>query len=389
MQRCLNVARGAKKLKTKECSAYLEANKESIFSEWESLANQKVEAASKTPDLIVRNYLPYFMENLINTLHEYDGNTTETEFADTKFEAKYSHEHGRSRASVSHYDLRQVTHEYSLLRQVLRNRLLENNILCFTSLEIIDRFVECSSMEAGQYFMDSIQEMQDKLTGIIAHDLRNPISVSLSYLEVGELGILPPDGVYAALKRSLNRSIILIQDLLDTAQVKAGSGMTFRFARTDIIKQVSSAARDAEEIYDNPIAFEADIEHAEGIYDHTAVQRAMENLISNAIKYGKIKAPITIKVQGSDDTVLLSVHNEGSFIEKEKQESIFNYLSREANDDSRQKVGWGLGLFLVKMVAKAHKGRAWVESDENKGTTFFIEINRFSQDENTAFSQVL
>ncbi len=376
-------------MKTKECSAYLEANKESIFSEWEKLANEKVMAASKTPDLIVRNYLPYFMENLINTLRDYDGSTTETEFADTKFEAKYSHEHGRSRASVNHYDLRQVTHEYSLLRQVLRNRLLANDILCFTSLEIIDRFVECSSMEAGQYFMDSIQEMQDKLTGIIAHDLRNPISVSLSYIEVGEQGILPPEGVYAALKRSLKRSIALIQDLLDTAQIKAGSGMTFRFERTDIIKQIRTAASDAEEIYDNPISFKADIEHAEGIYDHTSVQRAMENLISNAIKYGKVKAPITIEVQGSKNTVLLSVHNEGSYIEKEKRESIFNYLSRDSNDDDRQKVGWGLGLFLVKMVAKAHKGNAWVESDKDTGTTFFMELNRQSQDENTAFSQVL
>ncbi|MCW8109542.1 sensor histidine kinase [Alteromonas ponticola] len=376
-------------MKTKECAAYLKANKEAIFSEWEQITNEKVRAAAKTPDLVVRNYLPYFMDNLINTLQEYDGLADEQEFAYINFNAKYSHEHGRSRASVNHYNLRQVIHEYSLLRQVLRNRLLNNNILCFTSLEIIDRFVECSSMEAGQHFVDSIREVQDKLTGIIAHDLRNPISVSLSYLEVGELGILPSETVYAALKKSLNRSIGLIQDLLDTAQVKAGSGMTFRFERTDIIQQVRSATEDADEIYENPISFSAQIPNAEGIFDHTAIQRAVENLISNAIKYGKVRAPITVVMEGSKDSVLLSVHNEGSFIEKQKQESIFNYLCRDEDKSTKQKVGWGLGLFLVKMVAKAHKGRAWVESDENHGTTFYIELNRYSQDENTAFSQVM
>ncbi|NMH60548.1 sensor histidine kinase [Alteromonas ponticola] len=376
-------------MKTKECSAYIKANKEAIFSEWEKIANQEVAAASKTPDLVVRNYLPFFMDNLIHTLQEYQGAQDEQEFAGINFDAKYSHEHGRARATISHYDLRQVIHEYSLLRQVLRNRLLKNNILCFTSLEIIDRFVENSSMEAGQYFVDSIQEVQDKLTGIIAHDLRNPISVSLSYLEVGELGLLPPEGVFAALKRSLNRTLILIQDLLDTAQVKAGSGMTFRFERTDIMKQVCAAARDADDIYDNPIAFDATIDNASGIFDHTAIQRAVENLISNAIKYGKVKAPITVAMQGDKNKVLLSVHNEGSFIEKGKQESIFNYLSRDDNKTNNQKVGWGLGLFLVKMVAKAHKGKAWVESDKETGTTFYIELDRYSQDENTSFSQVI
>ncbi|MCW8092741.1 sensor histidine kinase [Alteromonas sp. ASW11-130] len=376
-------------MKTKECSAYLKANKEAIFSEWEKIANEKVHAASQTPDLVVRNYLPYFMDNLINTLHNYEGPQSEQEFVGMNFNAKYSHEHGRSRASVNRYDLRQVIHEYSLLRQVLRNRLLENNILCFTSLEIIDRFVEASSKEAGQHFMDSIQEVQDKLTGIIAHDLRNPISVSLSYIEVGELGLLPPESVYSALKRSLNRSLFLIQDLLDTAQVKAGSGMTFRFECTDIIKQVRTAVRDAGEIYENPISFNGRIKNAEGIYDHTAVQRAVENLISNAIKYGKVKGPITVGMRGNKERVVLSVHNEGSFVEKEQQELIFNYLARDADKANRQKVGWGLGLYLVKMVAKAHKGKAWVESDKEKGTTFFIELSRFSQDENTSFSQMM
>ena len=59
-------------INTTECGFYLEAQKEQIFAQWEELANEKLKAASNAPDLIVRNYLPYFLANLVSELKAFE-----------------------------------------------------------------------------------------------------------------------------------------------------------------------------------------------------------------------------------------------------------------------------------------------------------------------------
>ncbi|QJR81629.1 HAMP domain-containing histidine kinase [Alteromonas pelagimontana] len=376
-------------MKTKACAKYLFDNHEHIFNLWEDRANNEVLAASKTPDLVVRDYLPHFMESLTEALDKYETTSDETQFADINFDPQYSHVHGRARAAVQYYDLRQVMREYAILRQVIREELKKNDLLCFTSLEIIDRFIESSSLEAGQLFVDSIKEVQDKLISVIAHDLRNPISVASSYIEVGEEGLMTAEKVFPAIKRSLAKALKLIGDLLDANQVKAGNGMTFRFERCDMVEEVTYACNEAKEVYANQVHFKSKIDSAVGIYDKSSVHRVLENLISNAIKYGGVDTAVNIAIDGNDNFVTISVHNTGSYIKQEEQASIFNFLSREDNAQSQQKEGWGLGLFLVKVVAAAHKGDAWVESSLESGTTFFIKLNRSAHKENTAFSNFL
>ncbi|WP_137167032.1 sensor histidine kinase [Salinimonas lutimaris] len=377
---------------TFECGCYLEASKTSVFNEWEALANRTLRASDNTPDLIVRNYLPYFLSSLTDTLKSYDRDGAGSELdklSKLDFYAEYSSEHGRSRASVSDYTVGQVIEEYALLRQVLRNTLKEQNLLCLTSIEIIDRCIEASCAAASQQFANSLKEVQSKLISVIAHDLRNPISVARSYVEVGELELAPRRKVFGTLKRSLERALSLISELLDTAQLQAGQGMTFRFEQSDLVKELRAAITEAQDVYSNQIVFNCDLTQASLVCDPVSVLRVVENLISNGIKYGSVESPITVNLGYRQNDVQISVHNHGSYIEPKMQNSLFDFFSRSDNQRSQSKEGWGLGLYLVRLVAKAHDGKAWIESDRETGTTFFITLSDEAHPEGTAFSEFM
>lgn len=380
-------------VKTFECGSYLQANKTSIFNQWEALANKSLRAADNTPDLIVRNYLPYFLTSLTDALQSYDREGPGSELdkiQQLQLNADYSSEHGRSRASVARYTVGQVIEEYALLRQVLRNSLKEQGLLCLTSMEIIDRCIETSCAAASQQFANSMKEVQSKLISVIAHDLRNPISVARSYVEVGELELSPREKVFATLKRSLERALSLITDLLDTAQLQAGQGMTFRFEKSDLVKELRVATIEAQDVYNNQIVFNCELSSASLICDHVSVLRVVENLVSNGIKYGRVDSPVTITLARSqDNTIQISVHNHGSYIEPQQQDSLFEFFTRSDSHRAQNKEGWGLGLYLVRLVAEAHSGRAWIESDKVSGTTFFITLSNEAHPEGTAFSEFM
>ena len=107
------------------------------------------------------------------------------------------------------------------------------------------------------------------------------------------------------------------------------------------------------------------------------MQRALENLTANAVKYGASGSLITINVANTHGRVIISVHNIGNPIAKEERVKIFQYLNRshqstQNNQDDQS--GWGIGLTFVQDVATYHGGTVVLDSSESAGTTFSIDI---------------
>ena len=112
-----------------------------------------------------------------------------------------------------------------------------------------------------------------------------------------------------------------------------------------------------------------------------------QNLISNAVKYtgkeGKIEINHTIMKKGemadknhriNTESVLITVSDNGWGIPKKQQEKIFTKLFRADNAKLKDSSGTGLGLYIVKSVIEQFNGSVWFESEENKGTKFFVII---------------
>jgi len=98
------------------------------------------------------------------------------------------------------------------------------------------------------------------------------------------------------------------------------------------------------------------------------------NLVTNAVKYSPENTIIRVCASLESPHVILTVHNDGPAIPQEQQIHIFEpfYRTPEAELSSIQ--GWGLGLSISKEIVEQHGGQIWVESFEEKGTTFFVRL---------------
>lgn len=108
--------------------------------------------------------------------------------------------------------------------------------------------------------------------------------------------------------------------------------------------------------------------------DQTMLQRAIVNLVDNAIKYTPNGGTIKVGVHQGDKEVIISVADNGYGISPEHQQRLFERHFRIRRQEHKKVKGGGLGLFIVRSVAQRHGGRAWIESEEGKGSTFFISI---------------
>jgi signal transduction histidine kinase len=169
----------------------------------------------------------------------------------------------------------------------------------------------------------------------------------------------------------MDRLDSMIHDLLDASKVKAGQRLDLDFKECDLDFIARLVADEGNLSYGKRFIVQSG-GRCLGQWDADGIRRAIENLSSNAAKYSSPNTPITIKIQRAENSVRLMVHNHGPPISKEDQAILFQQFRRVRSKGT--KTGWGLGLTIVKGIVEAHHGSVHVESNEEEGTTFTIEL---------------
>lgn len=349
------------------------------MEEWEKRVKKEIPAALDSSNLALRNQLPNVLGDIADIMDRYDC-FFEVE-KDEKYEEilKNSLDHGRHRATSSHYTVKQILQEYLIFHRVLTEILIQNEVYTKEVGIILKYTLETAMLTSASSFSDSLQEMREKLIGTLAHDIRNPISAAYFALDI----IKPSDEIERIenLKkmglRSLKKSLDLVEGLLDAISVKAGEGITLNFAEINIVEEISWVVKESSEIYANEIIFKSNKDKIEGIFDGTAIRRVVENLVTNAVKYGNRNSPVSIVLEDRDSEVLIQVHNVGEAITEVNQIDIFQFLNRGKEPQNSGLESWGMGLTLVKSVAKAHGGKVDLSSNNENGTTFSIYLKKY------------
>ncbi len=106
---------------------------------------------------------------------------------------------------------------------------------------------------------------------------------------------------------------------------------------------------------------------------------AVSQLLDNAHKYGSPDSSPRLSYAQSDDETVIMVTNEGSFIPPDERDKVFRRFYRCASS-AKTVAGSGIGLSVVRRIAEAHQGRAWVDSDPAVGTTFAIALPRLKRE---------
>jgi len=178
---------------------------------------------------------------------------------------------------------------------------------------------------------------------------------------------------------SMDRADRMIRDLLDANRIKAGEGLplSIQSCRLDLI--VSYVVSDLEELFGKRFDVVNPKGEVNGYWDSMAIHRSIENLATNAVKYGSPESRVTISLDAGPTWVEVSVHNLGNPLSEDEQERLFNPYQRTRAALSSGHSGWGIGLNLVKGLAEAHRGSVHVTSGHEAGTTFSIHLPRDSR----------
>ena len=226
--------------------------------------------------------------------------------------------------------------------------------------------------------LESERALREIFVSTLTHDLRTPLTAIQA---CAQLLLRHPDAKPEVREklavRILNGAIRanrMIQDLLDTNRIKAGETLPQKIESNDL----SDVARDTlDELtltHGQRFVLDGQSGDFRGFWCGDGLRRILENLCSNAVKYGAPDTPITVTLSRQPESVEFSVHNQGVVLTEQEQVRLFEPFQRSQTAQSGGQMGWGLGLTLVQGIAEAHGGKVRVLSSLEGGTEFTVAL---------------
>jgi PAS domain S-box-containing protein len=219
-------------------------------------------------------------------------------------------------------------------------------------------------------------QARDDLLGIVAHDLRNPLSTILSQAALLRRPAGEPDRrsqQSEVIERAATRMNRLIQDLLDVTRMEAGH-LSIERARV-LAGQVVLDSVEAHKPLASSRSLELRLDVAEGLpeiwADRDRLLQVFENLIGNAAKFTARGGQVTVGARPGEGEVLFWVADTGAGILPAELPHLFERFWQARKAGRR---GLGLGLPIAKGIVEAHGGRVWVESTPGLGSTFYFTV---------------
>jgi signal transduction histidine kinase len=226
----------------------------------------------------------------------------------------------------------------------------------------------------------NLARLKSDFVANVSHELRTPLALIRLYAETLELGRLSSKEKYQEyfriIREESERLTALINNILDFSRIDAGR-KEYEFQETDLAELVHSTLESYRfQIQQNGFGFEekisSDIPPVK--VDREAIARSLLNLVNNALKYSKDQKYIGVSLYRVNGSVNLEVQDRGIGIPANEHEKIFEKFYRCGDPLVHNVKGSGLGLSLVRHIARAHGGDVLVESAPDKGSKFTIAL---------------
>jgi signal transduction histidine kinase len=225
--------------------------------------------------------------------------------------------------------------------------------------------------------LKALDETKDEFISMASHQLRTPLTSVKGYLsmvlegdagDVGEMQRKLLDQAYV----SSQRMVYLIADLLNVSRLRTGKFIIEAVASNlaDVVEgeigqlKETAAGRGLELTYDKPDNFPT------LFLDETKLRQVIMNFTDNAIYYTPKGGHINVKLEDKDESIELTVTDDGMGVPKSEQPHLFTKFYRAGNAQKARPDGTGLGLFMAKKVIVAQGGSLIFRSEEGKGSTF-------------------
>jgi signal transduction histidine kinase len=221
-----------------------------------------------------------------------------------------------------------------------------------------------------------LNKAKDRVFAIVSHDLRSPLTSVQGVLELVKDEIIKGDelnNLVDGVEYSLRKNVEVIEELLAWAK-KQLSGFDLEMQQVELKPILDDIVTSHSFIaLQKKVKLESEVNQQSVQSDANAIRIIFRNLISNAIKYTDPGGIVKVQVTDLQDKVRITVADNGIGIPETDQDKIFRSISWTRVGTGNE-IGSGFGLSLSKEFVEKMNGKIWYESEEGKGTTFFVEL---------------
>ena len=264
-----------------------------------------------------------------------------------------------------------------LAREKLLNEKVEQRTLDLNREKEKTEFLLFES-EKSKAQLQAANELKSQLLSIAAHDLKNPLQVILGYEFYKEDMTLneEEEEMLTSIFNAAKKMIGMISETLESAATDAAQlqltliDINLEELFSQIVKdQKILASRKNQKIISK---FDNNINNVK--VDKFWFREACDNLISNSIKYSPKGSEIFIGIRNGGDSIKISIQDQGPGFSKSDKDKLFTKFQRLSAKPTAGESSTGLGLFIVKQILDKHNFNISLESEQNEGSTFIIEI---------------
>lgn len=226
-----------------------------------------------------------------------------------------------------------------------------------------------------------VDQAKTEFVSFASHQLKTPLSTINWYTEMlldGDAGKVNKEQkeylneVYA----SCQRMVKLVNDILNVSRLELGT-FTIQPEPVELKTIAQEALNELEaKVHEKQIKLSSKYDSKLPVMnlDKKLTHMILLNLLSNAVKYSPEKAKVSLQIIKKQTHILIAVKDNGYGIPKAQQSKIFTKLFRADNVKMMEIEGTGFGLYIIKTIVEKSGGKIWFESEEGKGTTFFVKL---------------
>lgn len=236
-------------------------------------------------------------------------------------------------------------------------------------------------LERAYHNLQRAETQRDEMAEMLIHDLRTPLTTlltPLTMLESEQFGALNDTQreVTTMAVRSGHRLLHLVNELLDIGKMENGRmNLQRRAVEIPLLGQEALEQVVAVQMTNQTqIAIEYSNDLPVVQADEDLLRRVLINLLGNAVKFTPADGTITLGARRENDKVVVWVRDTGEGVPLEYQERIFERFGQVESRRAGRRMSTGLGLTFCKLVVEAHGGQMWLESEVDKGSTFYFAL---------------
>lgn len=300
------------------------------------------------------------------------------EFADIDFEGEFN-------KYQNSLDLGQLKETEKLKTQVLIGSSVLAAILLvfFVQIRLSNKklaklneriTLQNNELRVSNQALKESEEENARIMKVLAHDLRNPIG---GFASLADALLEYPDHtednkeMIELIQQSAEDALGFVNDLLSINVTsvdikKTPVELDEVMAKTLMLLKHKAAEKN--------IVLKQNLQSATVQADREKLSRVFGNLLSNAIKFSHIDSTIEVAIGKQNGKALISVKDYGLGIPEKIQKVLFDISHSKKRHGTAGEESFGLGLSICKQIVEAHEGRIWFETEEGKGTTFFVEV---------------